>query len=437
METYQAQGFLPSFIAIAQDFRIKVPEGYSDEEADATLNRLATAWSSDKKVGGSSHQRRAAREQFDSSRPSVVVIQNETFSDLSDMNGLNAGYGGPQYFKNGINDALVRGDLYVSAFGGGTCNTEFSFLTGNSLAYVGAGKYPYTVYNFDQVQALPRQFRELGYRTSAIHPSKPTNWERDRVYPSMGFDDFYSQENDFLGAEVFHSGVSDEATYDKVMELLESSDEPQFVWDVTMQNHSGYDLGNIPQEDQVNVEPQGVGNAKANAQLNEYLSCIQKSDEQLQAFMDRLRQLSRPVVLVFYGDHQPSITPTYIDGIYPLDEPLVHTQRQYHTQYFVWANYDVSGNAQESDRQDTSVGYLAATTLELAGCELTPYQMAQLDCKESMPAINLFGYQDTAGTWHRLGEKSDPESDDASQAAFQAYQDLGVIQYREFAEKVQ
>ncbi len=67
---------------------------------------------------------------------------NETFSDLSVYQNLHAGYEGPTYFKS-IDDAVQRGDLYVSAYGGGTCNTEFEFLTGNSMAYLGQGVYPY------------------------------------------------------------------------------------------------------------------------------------------------------------------------------------------------------------------------------------------------------------------------------------------------------
>lgn len=58
---------------------------------------------------------------------------NETFSDLSIYQNMRAGYEGPQYFKS-LSNCLSRGKLYVSAYGGGTANTEFEFMTGNSMA---------------------------------------------------------------------------------------------------------------------------------------------------------------------------------------------------------------------------------------------------------------------------------------------------------------
>ena len=70
----------------------------------------------------------------------------------------------------------------------------------------------------------------------------------------MGFDQFLSID-DFAAAPVFHSGVSDQATYEKVLEQLSSSDDPQFILDVTMQNHAGYDQYNIPEDQMRSVAP--------------------------------------------------------------------------------------------------------------------------------------------------------------------------------------
>ena len=68
---------------------------------------------------------------------------NETFSDLSIYQNMRAGYEGPQYFKS-LSNCLSRGKLYVSAYGGGTANTEFEFMTGRSMANLGSGEYPNT-----------------------------------------------------------------------------------------------------------------------------------------------------------------------------------------------------------------------------------------------------------------------------------------------------
>ena len=65
---------------------------------------------------------------------------NESFSNLNMYDGVE-GYEGTTYVDS--LDALLRGTLYVSARGGGTCNTEFEFLTGSSLGMIGGGVYPY------------------------------------------------------------------------------------------------------------------------------------------------------------------------------------------------------------------------------------------------------------------------------------------------------
>ena len=38
----------------------------------------------------------------------------------------------------------------VSVMGGGTANSEFEFLTGNSMAFIGTGKYPYQLYDLSE-----------------------------------------------------------------------------------------------------------------------------------------------------------------------------------------------------------------------------------------------------------------------------------------------
>ena len=81
--------------------------------------------------------------------------------------------------------------------------------------------------------SMPRIFKSLGYDTTAIHPNLGSNWNRSTVYDQMGFDTFYDIDA-FKDAETYHGDVSDAATYDKTLAVLEGSDDPQFVLDVTM-----------------------------------------------------------------------------------------------------------------------------------------------------------------------------------------------------------
>lgn len=420
LDYYRRQGFFTTFTAIAQRMAIEVPEGYTDEGAAELESAYAAEYDASL---GASISRYEATTQFEGEKPSIVCIMNETFSDLSIYDGASWGYSGPSYIGS-MDDAVARGSLAVSVLGGGTCNSEFEFLTGVPLAYVGDGKYPYALYDLSEAPSLPKQLSALGYDTTAIHPNEATNWNRDEVYQALGFDRFLSIE-EFEGAPVFHSGVTDAATYDKVLEVLEGSEGPQFVFDVTMASHSGYDQNNIPADQLTNYAVEGLGDYD-NAQVSEYLACIDASDRELEEFLGRLRDLDRPVVVVFFGDHQPYLSTALNGTLFP-DEgetSLEHTLRPRQTTYFIWANYDVSGSSQTSSRDDSSVPYLAAQMLDEIGAPLTDFQKAQLVARRKMPALSLVGACDADRTWVSL---SDRESLPAP------FDDLARITYFEFA----
>jgi len=420
---FKSQGFLPSFIAEAQDLPIDEPAGYSSVAArnaeDDLITRYAQAY-------GDTPAAHAAEAQYDQLQPSIVVVMNETFTDLSSWGDLG-GYEGPTFFKTGMPDALSHGKLAVSVNGGGTCNTEFEFLTGTSMAFVGNGKYPYTLYDLSQVEALPRRLAQLGYETCAIHPNLATNWDRDRVYKEMGFDTFLDID-DFEGAEQYHNATSDAATYDRVIEQLENDPQPQFIFDVTMQNHSGYDQGGIPADVMRQYKDYGSDqlNDDTNALIQEYLACIGGSDEALGKFVGELRELDRPVLLVFFGDHQPYFTDELNDAFYPDEDPVEHDERLYLSDYVVWANYDVAGSDQADTDTYASASDLAARSLAAIGVPLTDHQKAELGASTLYSQLNLFGYRDTDGAWHDLDDRAGDAGKTITQLSYLAYRDFAL-----------
>lgn len=438
IDYYQMQGILPTFLAVLQDMPIRKPEGYSTERAEQLMQEHAQAYRA--AVAADANLSKTFK-QFEELKPSVVVVMDESFADLARYDGMHAGYTGPQFLKEELTDALSCGELNVSVLGGGTCNSEFEFLTGNSMSFIGSGKYPYSVYDLSNIDALAADFKQLGYETSAIHPNYPSNWKRDTIYPQFGFDTFLSID-DFGGmpdcsvdkvtpnephAEVFHSGVSDAATYERILEQLRKSEAPQFFFDVTMANHGSYVQNNIDAAYVDTYHPADYEGEHTDAELSEYLACVKRSDEDLRDFLAELRKLDRPVVVVFFGDHQPSIAKDYNDVWYPNEDEDQHARRVHSSDYVIWANYDVDGQAQTSTRSDTSVDMLGAKLLGLIGAPLTDYQAAVLDIMRQIPSLSITGYQDAKGAWHK------PEDDSPSA---QAYHDLQLIEYLNFATKV-
>ena len=421
LESYYREGFLPCFISAAQTIKPPRPADYTVDDAKKLIKDYAADYD---EVEGTGEARRAAEQQFNDEKPTVITIMNETFSDLSIYQNLHADYQGPQYFKS-ISNALKRGKLYVSAYGGGTANTEFEYLTGNSMAYLGSGVYPYTIYDLQGRENLAAQFKSLGYTTTAMHPNHKTNWNRENVYEDFGFDRFLGIE-DFSGSEQLRGMVTDQATYNKILELLDQNSDPQFIFDVTMQNHSGYKTGLLPWAKLVDYAIDGV----SDPEVNEYLSLIEESDRALEYFINRLSQLDRKVVLVFFGDHQPFFPDRY-NKWFTGEDSAVHAERQWQTSYVIWANYDVAGNDQVSEQDDLSTNYLGSELMQLIGAPLSDYQKAHIVLRNSMPAINSTGYADGQLAWYLSSASVSAEdgASDSAVAAAAARADLAKMQY--------
>lgn len=160
--------------------------------------------------------------------------------------------------------------------------------------------YPYVLYDLEGVDNLASYFRGLGYGTHAIHPAEAANWRRDRIYEQLGFDDF-DDITTMEDADTFRDLVTDRATYERVLEKIDEGDGPQFVFDVTIQNHGGYDTGLVPPADAVHLESDEV----ESPEVDEFLAAIKRSDEDLRWLIEELNARDEPTIVVFFGDHQP------------------------------------------------------------------------------------------------------------------------------------
>lgn len=172
--------------------------------------------------------------------PNVVIVMNESFSDFSVINHNIPFSEDITENLDWIREEAVWGDLYVSVFGGNTANSEYEFLTGDSMMYYPSGSVPYSVYIGDELEALPEYFNQLGYYTCAVHPYKASGWNRPSVYRCMNFQETVFEEG-FENSERIRDYVSDEADYGKVFDILKTRDEPVFCFNITMQNHGGYE----------------------------------------------------------------------------------------------------------------------------------------------------------------------------------------------------
>lgn len=414
--SYQDNGFLSSFVSTAQLMIPQKPKGYSKKTADKTVKELASKYDEENGEGSAA---KAASDQYSQQKPNIVVVMNETFSDLSIYDSIkDAGYDGPQYLKSLYPDSILHGTLQVSAMGGGTCNSEFETLTGNSMAFIGSGVYPYETYNMN-IDNLVSQLKGQGYDTHAIHPAAGSNWNRDGVYSAFGFDTF-DDEATFTGATRFRNRIDDASTYSKTLEYLNGSDTPQFIFDVTLMGHSGYETGLVPEDKRVNCTVDGLDEKNQN-KLNEYLATSNEEDAQLKTLIDGIKKSKKPTIVLFFGDHQPALS----EAIGGDSDDIVQTEMQWQTCYTMWANYDVAGSVKGTEL-DTSTSYLSALLCHEAGIPMTDRQKAAYLLMEDVPKINVVGAYLSKNSKH----DGEWENVDAAVVNSKSMETLSYLQYR-------
>ena len=417
LTSYQSQGAALCFASSAQDLFPVQPEGYSAKRAAEVLGE----------AGGASAAELAAAEKGE--RPTVVVVMNESFADLSRFESVSDA-ARPNGFYDIAQDSLASGFAYASNFGGGTCNSEFEVLTGASVGNMGELVFPYSMYDLAGNENLVTYFEALGYASAAIHPEDATNWRRNIVYPKLGFDDFYSIDAFDEDSERLRGYVTDRETYNLVLELIESEDEPLFVFDVTMQNHGGYETGRIEASKSASVPVNGVEYDS----LNEYVSSLQESDADLVWFVEQLEALDEPVVLLFFGDHQPKLTNVPDSELYGFDTEAIALEQMMVRQevpYLIWANYSIEVDADvlpssQIASQVTSLNFLGMRLISTIGLPLTSYHSTCLRVNDSLPAITRLGFMAIDGNWYSF---DDVGGGGVPHETVRALSDYAVIQY--------
>lgn len=395
--TYEASGFAPAFISFWQRMKISKPDGYTEQEAEKLLDEYGVPESANEDGDGVGNV-----------KPTIITIMNESFSDLSVLGPLSCTENDLEFFRSLKDDShtVEYGWNYVSTRGGGTSTTEFEYLTGNSMAYTN-GINPYSSFDFTNVPSMVSLLKEQGYHTIAMHPENPGNWRRSIVYPKLGFDEFLSIDAFENSERTVWNRVSDLGDYQKLIEVFEAQTEPSFIFNVTMQNHGGYDgIGELKPEEIVSVDEKYSGYTD----LQMYESLIAKSDQALSYLISYFEQVDRPVIICFFGDHQPALNSEFEDilkenGRQDTDTDLTLTEKIYTVPYFIWSNYDISEDysKKNSDGEDViSTNYLGTLTRKYAGLQLSVYDEYRMTQREQIPVFNFAGYMADGGNWYDL-----------------------------------
>ncbi len=383
--------------------------------------------------------------------PNIIVIMNESFSDLRVVGDIetNIPY---MPFIDSLEDNTIQGNVYVSTIGTGTSNTEFEFLTGNTMAFLPAGSNAYQLYVKDRQPGLVSTLLSQRYTADAFHPYYESSWNRISVYDLMGFRDFITLE-DMVDQDILDrykaSGysyslykrllkqrypgediilrryVSDDYDFRKIREMYESKgDQPFFLFNVTMQSHSSYNQ----EFDNFDQEVYLTSTKKEYPKTDQYLSLIKRTDEAFEELLDYFAQVEEPTIVLMFGDHQPFIEDSFYSevmgqSISQMDDET--QQKRYITRFILWANYDIP----EGWVDQISMNYLSTLLLQVTGLEMPDYNAYLADLYTRLPVITAMGCRDAEGNFFQ-SDHATAQKDLVQDYRCVAYNNLADIQNR-------
>ena len=174
---YAKNGLFFGFVLNMNSLVQEKPSDYSVEAAQDIAEKYEEKFAND-----DSGKKKGRLQTADGTKPNVIGIMNEAFSDLSVINEFSTNEDYMPYIHS-LKKNTIKGSLYMSIFGSGTCNSEFEFLTGNSMSFLQNGIIAYTQVVKAKLPNMTYLLKGQGYKGNlALHPYLASGWNRVQVY---------------------------------------------------------------------------------------------------------------------------------------------------------------------------------------------------------------------------------------------------------------
>ena len=353
----------------------------------------------EKPGGYSMNELQRISDSIDSQEPqaeppdNIIVIMNESFCDLRTVCNYQTNIEFLPFLYSLDENALL-GNLHVSIRGGNTPNTEFEALTGMTMAFLPSGSIAYSQYITKELPSTASLLDSLGYKTIAMHPYNADGWNRVRAYDFLGFDAAYFLEDfsQIPGLENIRYLISDRALYGQILDQINNSMQPTFIFAVTMQNHGGYTFSttNLP----LDVIVDGLEDELA---VTVYHSLLKQSDNALKWLLEELDKSDETTVVLFFGDHQPGdqvLKPiqNMYGSKYKTSDPL-YQESLHITPFLFWANYEIDTDYPK----DISVNYLSPILFDICGLPKVKSYDFLLDLMDEYPIVSAYNLSNNEG----------------------------------------
>ncbi|MCI7326795.1 MAG: LTA synthase family protein [Clostridiales bacterium] len=402
---YHRHGSVVGFVYTVKNSRIEKPSGYSVNK----VKSIASKYTSDTTDGSATVSKKT---------PNIIVIMDEAFADFSLVGNVQTS-GDYLPFYHSLKKNTVKGVLYPSIFGGRTADTEFECLTGNSMQFYPLNAVPYNTNIRSKMPSLAYALEAQGYRGNiAFHPGVRTSYNRNRVYPLLGFEKYISQEN-LKDPEKIRAYISDEEDFRQIRRNYEAyrekgSSAPFFMFNVTIQNHSDFKLTSGYVEKEVTV----TDGSLADEQTEQYVNLAKKTDEALKNLITYFRNTDEPTMIVLFGDHEPHVGATFYDTLKERMTGVSDVEKQlckYKVPFMIWTNYDsdyaskittyaasASGGSANggTDGLQISANYIGPYILKLIDGKMTGYDKYLLSLQKKVPVTSAVAYMGDNGKFY-------------------------------------
>lgn len=347
---YDENGFLLGFILDTKSLYVPKPRGYSEGRIKEIIQN-----SPDNEVA----------QDF---KPNIIFVQSEAFWDPTLLKGISFSRD-PIPFFHQLQKTQTHGISVAPVYGGGTVNTEFEALTSFSTQFLPKGMMPFVQYVHKPMDSLASVLSKQGYQSIGVHTFDNWFYRRDKVYKDFGFERFVSSEF-FNRPKYSGEFISDMELSKRVLEEINQSKKPDFVYAVSMEAHGPYDT-----HPKNNIQIKGNLSKESREILGTYISSISDADRSLEMLINELKKKNEPTIVVFYGDHLPMLGKDYQvyreTNYFQNDRSYDQYLKMYGVPFVIWDNFSTK---KEELRLSTS--FLGPYVLHLAkkeGSYLTNY----------------------------------------------------------------
>lgn len=224
----------------------------------------------------------------------VVMISMESLQSFVINNTVNGEEVTP-FLNDLIEDSYYFENFYHQTAQGKTSDSEF--IVDNSMFGRDSGSVFFT-HGTNDYNALPEILSNEGRHTSVMHANNKSYWNRDIMYQSLGYDQFFDVTHyDVTDENSVGWGLKDVDFFEQSIDLLQSQPEPYITKFITLTNHFPFELD---EEDKMIDEfDSGSGT------LNRYFPTVRYMDHAFERFFEEMKAngMYEDTIFIMYGDH--------------------------------------------------------------------------------------------------------------------------------------